>query len=136
METRNQEIPVQGKLPTVNLWSAETRRWVVIAVVLAGVWLLYQLGEILPPIITALLLAYLLSPLVAFLQRRRGMPRILAVASIYLTLIAILVGASILLTPVLIREVRSLCRELDRILALIMQSGQVSLPGFPQFTVE
>ena len=38
--------------------------------IVLGAFLVYQLREILPPIIFAFLLAYLLNPLVVFLQQR------------------------------------------------------------------
>jgi predicted PurR-regulated permease PerM len=98
-------------------WSFETRRWAILALIIGAVWLTYQELEILPPIVLALLLAYLLNPLVSYLHQRQRIPRVLAVALIYLVLILILVGAVGLLVPVLVREVRGLFAQLDQILA-------------------
>lgn len=97
-------------------WSAETRRWIILALVIGAVWLFYQELEILPPLILALLLAYLLNPIVTFLQRRQRMPRVLAVTLTYLALIILLIGVASLLVPVLIRQVRGLFGQLDQIL--------------------
>jgi len=91
----------------------ETRRWVLLGLVALGVWLLYQLGEILPPIILAFLIAYLLNPLVVFLERRARLPRPLALALVYLALVALLIGALTWMTPVLYRQVRALILGLD-----------------------
>jgi predicted PurR-regulated permease PerM len=130
MEVRPTETPHPGRPKGAAPWSAETRRWVVIGLILAGVWLLYQLSDILPPILVALFLAYLLNPLVGFLHERQRVPRLLAVASIYLVLVAVLIIASILLTPALIRQVRALSHELDSIITATMQTGQVPLADF------
>jgi predicted PurR-regulated permease PerM len=100
-------------------WSIETRRWVILALIIGAVWLVYQELEILPPIILALLLAYLLNPLVTYLYRRQRIPRFFAVVLIYLALILVLIGAVSLLTPVLVREVRGLFGQLDQILASV-----------------
>ena len=136
MEAQDRETASQGKLRRASIWSAETRRWVIIALVLVGAWLLYQLSDIVPTILAAFLLAYLLNPLVGYLHLRRGLPRGLAVTSIYLILIAVLIGGSILLTPILIRQVRGLFSELDRILAAIVPAGQVSLIDLPGFQID
>jgi len=99
--------------PRRSPWSVETRRWVLLGLVALGVWLLYQLGEILPPIILAFLIAYLLNPLVVFLERRARLPRPLALALVYLALVALLIGALTWMTPVLYRQVRALILGLD-----------------------
>lgn len=116
-EPETQPQPEVTKRPA--RWSIETRRWVVIGLVIGAVWLIYQELEILPPIILALLLAYLLNPLVTYLHRRQGIRRILAVALVYLVLIIALIGAVSLLVPVLVREVRGLFGQLDQILASV-----------------
>lgn len=100
-------------------WSVETRRWVILALIIGAVWLIYQELEILPPIILALLLAYLINPLVTYLHRRQRISRFFAVVLIYLALIFVLIGAVSLLTPVLVREVRGLFGQLDQILARV-----------------
>lgn len=115
-------MPEPEKIETpkrVARWSVETRRWVVLALIIGAVWLVYQELEILPPIILALLLAYLLNPFVTYLHRRQRISRILSVALIYLALIVALIGAAGLLVPILVREVRGLFGQLDQILASV-----------------
>ncbi len=76
-------------------WNESTKRWVVVGLIVAGAILLYMVREILPPVILALLVAYLLSPLVESLVRLR-IPRTLAtVLTYFIFLIALAVGASI-----------------------------------------
>jgi len=112
-ETTPQESPPP---PRARPWSIETRRWVVIGIVVLSAALAYQLREILPPIILAFLIAYLLNPLVVFLQQRARLARPLALAVVYLALVALLIGAVTLVTPTLYRQVRTLILGLDETL--------------------
>lgn len=102
-------------------WSAETRRWVIVALVIGAAWLVYQESDILPTIILALLLAYLLNPVVSNLQQNRRLPRALAVGLIYFVLLVVLIAGAMLLVPVIFRQVRSLFSQLDHILAQFSQ---------------
>jgi predicted PurR-regulated permease PerM len=113
----NETIPQESPPPPrARPWSIETRRWVVIGVVVLGAALAYQLREILPPIILAFLIAYLLNPLVVFLQQRARLARPLALAVVYLALVALLIGAVTWVTPTLYRQVRALILGLDETL--------------------
>ena len=52
-------------------WSESTKRWVVIGLVVASSVLLYRVRSLLPPVILAALLAYLLNPAVERVSRLR-----------------------------------------------------------------
>ncbi len=65
------------------LWKQSTRLVVGVLLILLATLLLYQLRQFLIPFIIALLLAYILHPVVLRLQRSTGMSRGLAVALIY-----------------------------------------------------
>jgi len=106
------EIPAPRSAP----WSDETRRWVVIGLVIAGAVIVYQISETLAPLVLALLLAYLLNPLVNWVQHRWRMSRLLAVALVYLALIVLLITAFAALVPVLFRQLVALILGLDKIL--------------------
>lgn len=110
--TTNEETPPPRERP----WSAETRRWIIIGLVALGAALAYELRDILPPIIFAFLLAYLLNPLVVLLQRRARCSRPLALAVIYLALLALLCGAIVWSGPALFRQVRATTAGLDETL--------------------
>ncbi|MEW5720929.1 MAG: AI-2E family transporter, partial [Chloroflexota bacterium] len=102
--------------PRARPWSAETRRWIIIGLIGLGALLVFQLREILPPLILALLIAYLLNPLVVALQRRARWSRPLATAVIYLALIVLLLAALGAGVPVLARQARTLMVGLDQVL--------------------
>ncbi len=105
-------------------WSYDMRRWVLIGLVVAGVCVLYWIRETLPIFVLALLVAYLLNPLVALLHRRFRVSRLFATALIYLGLLAILVTTPALLLPTLVRQVGTLVSQLDDIVVQISNSLQ------------
>ena len=76
------------------LWRQSTRLVVGVLLILFGIFLLYLLRQFLVPFILALLLAYILHPIVLRLQRSTGMGRGLAVALIYVVLVIVLVAAT------------------------------------------
>jgi predicted PurR-regulated permease PerM len=78
--------------------------------------MVYQLREILPPIILALLIAYLLNPLVVALQKCTRWSRPFATIGVYLALIALLLGAFVAGVPVLVHQARALTLGLDQTL--------------------
>lgn len=111
--------PPEVTLPRAAPWSIETRRWVIIGLVIVGAVIIYAIRETLPPLILALLLAYLLNPIVNVLQQRLRIPRLLAVALVYLALIAVILAALATLVPALFRQIGAFIAGLDQILAQI-----------------
>jgi predicted PurR-regulated permease PerM len=102
-----------------GIWNGETRRWVIIGLTIAAVAIGFAVRETLSPLIIALLLTYLLNPLVGGLAKRLRIARIIALAVVYLTVIAIFIAALATLVPILVRQVSSLFTGLDGILAQI-----------------
>lgn len=71
-------------------WAASTKRWVITAAaILIGLGL-YIAREQIPPVVLAVILAYLVKPLVDALSARGRMPRALAGGLIYLSLLGLL----------------------------------------------
>jgi len=83
------------------------------------VTLVQRIQNILPPIILAAILAFILNPLVSFFNRWARIPRPLVLIFIYVVLITILVVVIATLTPPLTRQIQSLMADLPAILANI-----------------
>ncbi|MDP2953520.1 MAG: AI-2E family transporter, partial [Chloroflexota bacterium] len=92
-------------------WSDSTKRMVVAGIGLITLILIYTTRQVLVPIILALLLAYVLQPVVGLLVRAR-IPRGLAIALIYLALLASLAAIPAFIGPSLFQEVMQL--EVDQ----------------------
>lgn len=105
-------------------WNYDFRRWVVIGLVVAGAIFAYFIRDTLPILILAILVAYLLNPIVTLLTRRFKLPRILAAALTYVVLIAILIELGILITPNIARQVTSLVGDLDGLILRLLEVGK------------
>jgi predicted PurR-regulated permease PerM len=88
-------------------WSESTKRWVVLGLIVTGAILFYMLRRILPSVILALLVAYLLNPLVARLARLR-VPRTPATVLTYLILLICVGLAASILVPMVLPQVSSI----------------------------
>lgn len=73
-------------------WSRATKRWVVTAAAVLVVGLLYFARDQIPPVAMAVILAFLLNPVVDAINIRWRLPRRLAGLIVYLVLIALIVA--------------------------------------------
>jgi predicted PurR-regulated permease PerM len=95
-------------------WSDSTKRWVVGGLVVAGVALLLRVRYLLPPVVLACLLAYLLNPVVERLIRWR-LSRTRATVVTYLVLVLGLVVATSILVPALVQQIASIDVDIQKI---------------------
>jgi predicted PurR-regulated permease PerM len=80
-----------------------TRTFIKIALIVAGLWLLWFIRDILAMILVAVLLASLIEPLASWLEDR-NVPRGLAVIFVYTGLLVVVGGFLAFLTPVVIEQ--------------------------------
>jgi predicted PurR-regulated permease PerM len=86
-------------------WSNSTKRLVIIGVVIAFILTLYRFRAIIAPTVIAVILAYILNPLVKFIQTRTRLSRGWAVSILYLILIVLLSVVPAIFVPILVQEV-------------------------------
>jgi len=117
-------------------WSDTTKRWVVLAVIVVGALLLFRVRSLLPPVILAFLLAYLLNPFVEALMRLR-LSRTKATALTYLILLITAGVAASILVPIVVQQVSSINVDLLAIYesALEFMSDHQAIT-FREYTVE
>ena len=84
----------------MNTTLADSRQWFVLALVVAGGWLLYLLAPVLTPFLMSALLAYLGDPLVDRLERM-GMSRTLGVLTVFGIMFVTGMLALVVLLPML-----------------------------------
>jgi predicted PurR-regulated permease PerM len=94
--------------PDIPRWSEWTKRLVIIIGLLVALWIVYISRPILPVLVIAAILAFLMSPLVNFLNRRLRLPRGVATTLAYLFLFLIILLIPILIVPASIEAVRSI----------------------------
>ncbi|MEA3345367.1 MAG: AI-2E family transporter [Chloroflexota bacterium] len=80
-----------------------------------GVLVLYRFRQLLPSLIIAIMLAYVLNPAVGFIVALTRLPRTAAVALLYLILIILLALVPALLAPGLIQQLRAVDLNLQRV---------------------
>ncbi len=101
----------------VRRWDVGTKRLVGTVVFVLLALIVYRFRVVLPPLILAFLLAFILDPVVDFLERRARIPRTGATALVFLVLIAAAVTAPVIAMPPVVRAITSLNLDFVRIAA-------------------
>jgi predicted PurR-regulated permease PerM len=96
-------------------WSDSTKRLVLASVVIALALTLYLFRAIIAPILIAIILAYILNPLVKFIRARTGLSRTWAVSLLYLVLIVLLSLVPAILVPILVQEVMEINVDIQEV---------------------
>ena len=86
------------------------------AIALAFVLLLWAVRDVLTPFFVAIVLAYVLRPIVSRLTRGTGLPRPLIVLTVFVGLMLLLSTIVVLLVPSVAREMRGLTTALPRLI--------------------
>ena len=85
-------------------WSPTSKRIVWMTLFILACLAIYRIRGILLPVVMAMVLAYLLEPIIALLTQRTGLPRLLSIIIIYILLIAILVSIPVgTITPIVVQ---------------------------------
>ena len=98
-------------------WSTTTKVIVVVGLALVLVALAIALREIIPPLLLAGILAYLLTPVSRTLEERLRIGRGWAIALVYLLFLVALAAALALLIPVLVEQLARLNLDVQTILS-------------------
>jgi len=101
-------------------WSDITKRFVAFGLVLAGLAVLYRVRALLPPVILACLLAYLLNPVVDRLSRLR-LSRNAATGVTYVLLLLALILAGYMLVPMVVQQISSINVDLQQIYESVLR---------------
>lgn len=95
-------------------WSSRTKIVISLLLLALGVYLLYRFSTILAPFVLALILAYVLSPLVNFFQVRLKIRRGLATLTAYVLLIGLLALLPVVIIPPLGEQFAGLNLDIQR----------------------
>lgn len=89
-------------------WSSTTKRVVIGSLAALFLLFIWRAGDIVEPFLWAMILSYILLPLVGSLQRRTGAPRTAAAFVVFLALLAVIFGGGRFLIPRLIDNSKDL----------------------------
>ncbi len=95
-------------------WSWTTKLVIGLALVALSVWLLVQFQNFLGPLISALILAYLLYPVAGFLQKKVKLPWRIAVTIIFIILVLAILGLLTWGGFTLVEQVQNLIRFIEK----------------------
>lgn len=95
-------------------WSPRTKIVVSLLLLALGLYLVYRFSAVLAPLVLAGILAYLLTPLVAGIQRRLSVGRTAAVILAYLILLVVLALIPVVIIPPLSTQVDALNLDIQR----------------------
>jgi HAD superfamily hydrolase (TIGR01549 family) len=108
-------------------WSNTTKLIVLaILLILAG-WVVTRFSAAIPSLIVSALLAFLLTPPTNWLIRRTGMPRGLAVALVFIVVLAFLILAPVLITPSLLALTSNVQFDFQSFNDFVDNIGNISL---------
>lgn len=96
-------------------WSRTTKRLVVVGLIIILLLALYLFRALLPPVILAFVLAYLLKPVADFVERRLDVRRTLAVVIVYLLLLVTIVVIPVTVVPVAVDRISRLNVNLQQL---------------------
>ena len=89
-------------------WSPTTKRVVIASLAALFLLFIWRAGDIVQPFLWAMILSYILLPLVGALETRFNLPRTIAALAVFITLLAVLFGGGRFVIPRLIDNTRDL----------------------------
>jgi len=138
--SQTEESNIASESQASPLWSATAKIVVIVfgVVVLGAIVLRFQ--EVIAPLVIACLIAYVLAPVVNFVNARTRISRGLVTAAIYLILFGLLALAISLLTPLLVEQTRSfqldfqgIGDDIEILLSQPLQIGDLSFDLAPVY---
>lgn len=119
-------------------WSSQTKLTVSLLLVGFFIYLLFRFSAVLPPLILAVILAYVLAPLVSAFQRRAGLSRGLSTFLVYVVIIVLLALIPMLILPPLARQLVDLTDDIQRLFLQLesLMASEISISGRVVIDVE
>ena len=100
-------------------WSPSTKLTISLLLMAFGIYLLYRFRAVIEPLILAILLAYVLTPLANLFQKRLGIRRGLSTLFVYLVVILVLTAILLILIPMVTVQSAGLNLNFQNILSQI-----------------
>ncbi len=112
-------------------WSSRTKLTIILLLLGLSLYLLFRFSAVLKPMIMAIILAYILTPLTNWFQQRLKIRRGLATLLAYLVLLVVIVLFPLVLVPPLASQLANLNLDLQRFLGEIenLLGNQYTLAG-------
>ncbi|MDE6051230.1 MAG: AI-2E family transporter [Paramuribaculum sp.] len=115
--TSESQINHQPQHPRPTFWTTDRIMKLLIGLAIGGgvMWLLWRLSDVLLPFFAACVIAYMINPIVEFVQRKLHLrKRLLAVAITLLAILGVIVGLCYVFLPMITDELQELELMLKR----------------------
>jgi HAD superfamily hydrolase (TIGR01549 family) len=119
-----------------NRWSPSFKLLVIVAVLIAGTWLLFRARVVLSPLVLALLLSFLASYPADWMTRRTGWPRGLSAAIVLLVALLLVAALSVLVVPWSVALLKSLGVTLVSVIQQLLGATPKPIVIAPAVTVD
>ena len=112
-------------------WPYATKLTISLLLLALLIYLLARFHDVLAPIIIAVIIAYILNPIVSFLQRRLRLPRVVAILLTYIIALAIILGIPILVITLMGENLETLQINPQQVVTTIQNflSQQYTIAG-------
>lgn len=102
-------------------WSPTAKRMILVGVVVILAYAIIQFGQIIPPLLVAFILSYIMQPFVGFFEVRLRLSRTWAVFLVFLILVTLLALTPAILVPAAIQEMEKIDLDLQQLADSITQ---------------
>jgi predicted PurR-regulated permease PerM len=112
-------------------WSSQTKLVISLLLLSFILYLISRFSIVIPPFILAVILAYILTPVVNFLNKKLHFPRILAILVLYIMILALASTLPVIFVPLLASQFSGLNLDLQKVIDEIQQlaGNQYSFAG-------
>jgi HAD superfamily hydrolase (TIGR01549 family) len=117
-------------------WSPSFKLLVIVAVSVAGTWLLFRARVVLTPLVLALLLSLLASYPTNWMTRRTGWPRGVSAAIVLLVSLLVVAAVSVVVVPWLVSLLRSFGTTLISVIRQLLEATPKPIIVIPALTVD
>ncbi|OGN90089.1 MAG: hypothetical protein A2Y88_08130 [Chloroflexi bacterium RBG_13_48_10] len=100
-------------------WPYATKLTISLLLLAFFIYLLSRFREIFPPIVIAVIIAYILNPIVNFFHRRSHLPRVVIILFTYILVVAIIISIPILIVPILADDISTIQIDTQQIIQSI-----------------
>jgi predicted PurR-regulated permease PerM len=116
--------PDPPRVPTSPPWGTATKIIVVVFTLLLFTLIAWRFQSLIGSIIIAAILAYLLDPLISFVQRRTQIKRVVIIGAVYLVLVAAIIGGFFALGLASFQQVTNLINLTPDLIVRVTESIQ------------
>ncbi|NPV56882.1 MAG: AI-2E family transporter [Anaerolineae bacterium] len=113
-------------------WSSQTKILVIVLILVVLGYVLFKFKSAIAPVVLSIILAYVLAPLVGWMERRWRIKRGLAVLLTYLLVLGVVGGLAAAVTPLLAPQFRGVLTDIDLFIQQLVQLAgqQYTIFGF------